>query len=439
MTMHDDDNCRHHHHNESPLSHLFPCPPNIPLPLDKLWWPWLCHPSPATTDHDHDHDQLHLTTIIATTLAQQPYMTRHDDNHMPYAPHTTPWLSDPHRVARKCHLPCLCKVHWSFLEGYPCACWEPPGFCKPLTCTCKNPHLWTWVRVLMGTGAGYSGKPQGSLWHSLAAKQIKNSHPQQSLSAITDFVSFFTADEILPSETHVDLASHEHEAFTSFCLLTAVDHHRFHRPQTFDLRNAPESYHEALARPDADVWHVAMHRELDSLEERKAFERTTLPLDRKAIGLRWCYAYKSHPDGSIIRGKEKAHLVTQGFSQRPEDYGLTYLPVVKITSIHITLAYATHHDLEIMSFDVKTTFLHAKLSTVIYCKQILGFPEAESSMVLHLLVVLYSLRQSSYEFYTLLCCLMTCHSLGMTCCEVDHAVFLWSMVYSASWLYSYAI
>ena len=216
----------------------------------------------------------------------------------------------------------------------------------------------------------------------------------------------------------MDLASHEHEAFTSFCLLTAIDRHCFHRPQTFNLHKAPESYHKALAQPDADVWHAAMCRELDSLEERKAFKRMTLPSDRKAIGLQWCYAY---PDSSIIRGKEKARLVTQGFSQQPEDYGSTYLPVAKITSIHIALAYAAHHDLEIMSFDIKTAFLHAKLSTVIYCKQIPGFPEAKSSTVLRLLVALYGLRQSSYEFYTLLHCLMTC--LGMTCCEVNHAVF----------------
>jgi len=231
---------------------------------------------------------------------------------------------------------------------------------------------------------------------------MKAPHPQQSLSAITDFVSFFTTDDLLPSESLVDLNSHEQDAFTSFCLLTSVDRHHFHRSQTFDLRKAQESYHEALVRPDADVWHAAMHRELDSLEERKAFERTTLPLDQKAIGLRWCFAYKFNPDSSIIKGKEKARLVAQGFSQRLEDFGSTYSPVAKITSIRIALAYAAHHDLEIMSFDVKTAFLHAKLSTIIYCKQIPGFPEAEPSTVLRLLVVLYGLRQSSYEFYMLL-------------------------------------
>jgi len=40
-----------------------------------------------------------------------------------------------------------------------------------------------------------------------------------------------------------------------------------------------------MAHPDANVWKAAMHRELDSLEERHAFEQTTLPLDRKGIGL----------------------------------------------------------------------------------------------------------------------------------------------------------
>jgi len=74
-----------------------------------------------------------------------------------------------------------------------------------------------------------------------------------------------------------------------------------------------------------------------------------------------------------------------------------------------------------MSFNVKTALLHTKLSTIIYCKQIPGFPEAEPSIVLHLLVALYSLCQSSYEFYMLLHKLMT--HLGMSHCKIDHAVF----------------
>ena len=76
-----------------------------------------------------------------------------------------------------------------------------------------------------------------------------------------------------------------------------------------------------------------MQRELANLEDQHAFERTILPPAWKAIGLRWCYVYKYNPDGSIILGKEKAHLVAQGFSQHPEDYGSPYAPVAKMTSI----------------------------------------------------------------------------------------------------------
>jgi len=96
---------------------------------------------------------------------------------------------------------------------------------------------------------------------------------------------FFATDELLLDELVDDLDSLEHDAFSSFCLLTSVDRFRFHQPQTFDLRKAPESYHEAMAHPDANVWKAAMCHELDSLEECHAFEQTILPSDRKAIGL----------------------------------------------------------------------------------------------------------------------------------------------------------
>jgi hypothetical protein len=165
-----------------------------------------------------------------------------------------------------------------------------------------------------------------------------------------------------------------------------------------------------------------MKREFDSLEARKAFERTTLPPGRKAIGVRWTYDYKHHPDGSIIKGKEKARLVAQGFSQRPEDYGEMYAPVVKLASVRLLFAFANSFDLEIMSFNVKTAFLHARLPYDIYVKQIPGYPEADTSTVLRLLVALYGLKQSSHEWYKLLSSLLA--KLGLLRCEADHAVFI---------------
>ena len=169
-----------------------------------------------------------------------------------------------------------------------------------------------------------------------------------------------------------------------------------------------------------------MQREVDSLEVQNAFERTVLPPGRKAIGVCWTYDHKHEADGSIIRGKEKARLVAQGFSQRPEDFDETYAPVVKLTSVRVLPAFANYHNYEIMSFDVKTAFLHAWLPYSIYVKQIPGYPEDDPKTVLRLLVALYRLKQSAYQWYTLLTA--TFADLGLYRCEADHAIFIgrWS-------------
>jgi hypothetical protein len=75
-----------------------------------------------------------------------------------------------------------------------------------------------------------------------------------------------------------------------------------------------------------------------------------------------------------------------------------------------------------MSFDVKTAFLHARLLYDIFVKQIPGFPESDTSTVLRLLVALYGLKQSSYEWHKLLS--LTLAALGLAQCEADHAVFI---------------
>jgi hypothetical protein len=46
-----------------------------------------------------------------------------------------------------------------------------------------------------------------------------------------------------------------------------------------------------------------------------------------------------------------------------------------------------------MSFDVKTAFLHAKLPTPIYAKQIPGYPEDDPKTVLKILVAISKSEQ----------------------------------------------
>ena len=237
-----------------------------------------------------------------------------------------------------------------------------------------------------------------------------------------DLTTFLSTSSLSPT-THDSYLDNLDLLFDQ-CFLTAPP--SFIRNRPFDLSKPPNSYHEATHRPDKSVWLAAMQREYDSLEERKAFERTPLPTGRKAIGVRWTYDYKYEPDGSIIRGKEKARLVAQGFSQRSEDFDETYAPVVKLVSVRILLAFANHHDYEIMNFDVKTAFLHARLPYSIYVKQIPGYPEDDPTTVLCQLVALYGLKQSAFEWYTLLTNLFS--DLGLFRCEADYAVFIgrWS-------------
>jgi transposase InsO family protein len=243
-------------------------------------------------------------------------------------------------------------------------------------------------------------------------------HPQQTFESISAFIAINELNSLLSPAPMPTSPSLEH----SF-LSTPRYPFRF-RIQDYDPDKAPDSYNEAIARPDKDVWMAAMQREKDSLEHRGAFERVTpIPKDRKAIGVRWTFVHKYNPDGSIKRGKEKARLVAQGFSQREGiDFAETYAPVVKMTSTRIILAYANFHDCEIMSFDVKTAFLHAKLDYLLYVKQIPGFPEADPHTVLRLLVALYGLRQSAYEFYKFLLRLLL--RLGLSRSELDHSVFI---------------
>ena len=85
-----------------------------------------------------------------------------------------------------------------------------------------------------------------------------------------------------PSTTHTSLLN---ECFLSAPL-------PFLPNCSWDLNKPPNSYHKAINRHDNSVWLDAMQREYDSLDARKAFERTTLPHGCKAIGVHWTFDYK---------------------------------------------------------------------------------------------------------------------------------------------------
>lgn len=62
---------------------------------------------------------------------------------------------------------------------------------------------------------------------------------------------------------------------------------------SFDPARVPSSFSEAVTRPDALTWRVAMDQEKLSLDEMEAFEEVDLPKGEWMIGLKWVYTHKT--------------------------------------------------------------------------------------------------------------------------------------------------
>jgi len=79
------------------------------------------------------------------------------------------------------------------------------------------------------------------------------------------------------------------------------------------------------------------------------------------IGNKWVFRLKRDLDGDITR--YKAHLVTEGFHQRPGiDYTETYSLVIKPQTIKLVLCIALSNGWPLCQMDVNNAFLHGSIS-----------------------------------------------------------------------------
>jgi hypothetical protein len=51
------------------------------------------------------------------------------------------------------------------------------------------------------------------------------------------------------------------------------------------------------------------------------------------------------------------------------DFGKTFTPVARLESIHILLAYATHHEFKLYQMDVKSAFLNGPIKKEVHVEQ----------------------------------------------------------------------
>jgi hypothetical protein len=133
----------------------------------------------------------------------------------------------------------------------------------------------------------------------------------------------------------------------------------------------PLSVEQALEDPD---WIIAMEEELNTFKRNEVWELVPRP-KQNVIGTKWVFRNKQDEFGVVT--KDKARLVGKGYTQvEGLDFGETYAPVARLESIHILLAYATHHDFKLHQMDVKSAFLNGPLQEEVYVDQPPGFEDS---------------------------------------------------------------
>lgn len=163
------------------------------------------------------------------------------------------------------------------------------------------------------------------------------------------------------------------------------------------LPPVPRNLKEAMCTPLAPEFLAAMFEEVNSLVTNHTYVVQEKPEDRKLIGTRWVFDYKSTPDGTLER--IKARLVAQGFSQvEGVDYDETFSPVMSHFALRFTLAVGLLLDMVVEVMDVDSAFLQGYMKHEAFIRLPQGFEHFSKSgkpMCGRLLKALYGLKQSA--------------------------------------------
>ena len=181
----------------------------------------------------------------------------------------------------------------------------------------------------------------------------------------------------------------------------------------------PHTRRQALQRPDAARWQIAMQDEYDSLIKNETWTIVDRPATQHVLSTRWVLRRKLGADGQIL--KYKARHVVRGFEQiHGIDFDETFASVVKQPSYRLLFALQAQFGWLCHQMDVKTAFLHGEVDEDIFTEPPDGFPE-KAGKVLKLNKALYGLKQAPRQWYK--CLTRALIRLGWKVLESDSSVF----------------
>jgi hypothetical protein len=145
-------------------------------------------------------------------------------------------------------------------------------------------------------------------------------------------------------------------------------------------------------------WVVAMQEELNDFKRNKVWSLVER-LKQNVMGTKWVFHNKQDEFGVVTRNK--ARLVAKGYSQvEGLDFEETFAPIARLESIHILLAYVTHHDFKLYQIDIKSAFLNEPIKEKVYVEQPLRFKDQEyPNHVYKLHKALYGFKQAPKAWY----------------------------------------
>ncbi|WVZ80430.1 hypothetical protein U9M48_027903 [Paspalum notatum var. saurae] len=184
-------------------------------------------------------------------------------------------------------------------------------------------------------------------------------------------------------------------------------HQRVTRSTVASLAFFSHSAYVATFEPE-DVSHALSDPNWDLVEP---------PPNCHPIGTKWVFKNKQGENGMVVRNKAR---LKEGI-----DYEETFVPVARLETIRILLAFAASKGFKLQQMDVMSAFLNRFIDEEVYVRQPPGFKSARFlDRVYKLRKSLYGLKQAPRALYARLTSFLL--KFGFVMGSVDKTLFLLS-------------